>query len=184
MSLELPSRESIDSEIMLMNQQLVGLSAEAESQDLKPMNTELLHALSDGHSKPQDNTTTAGFWNHHIGGPLAAIDVQMYLLEVTGQADEEIVSSVQARLYRLAIDWSTNPESRDPIVRSSTDSFLAGGFSFEWMKSPILTRKLKGQVTDLGDLYAMREGHHPLNFRHIIQKKAEPSRAYLLCSNP
>lgn len=182
MAFELPSRELINSEIVLLNEELETLSSEATAHGLKPVSPELLLSLDDGHSRPQFTTTPANFWNHHVGGPLSTVDVQMYLLEETGHADAKIVSTLQGRLYHLAREWSAHPSNSDCVNRGSTNAFLNAGFAFDWMESPLLTRKLKKQVSDLGDLYTLRQGDQPLNFTHILEKRAEASRAYLLCS--
>ncbi len=185
MSLEIPPKEVIDGEIILINQELILLGSVAEAQGLKPVKPALLLAADDGYTGITETTSPAAFWNHYIGGVLAAIDVQMYFLEETGRADEEVVSIAQGRLYRLATNWAEHPAVKnDALNKASSDAFLKAGFSFEWMKGPSLTRKLKDQVTDLGDFYTMREGYIPLSFTSMQRKSTLPSRAFIKCSNP
>lgn len=185
MAVELPPREAIEGEIILLNQELLVLGSKAEIQGLKPVKYTRLSVVEDRHSEPAETTTAAAFWNHHIGGPLAAVDVQMYFLKESGRADEEVVSTTQESLYRLATAWAKHPVVRnDPLNRASNEAFLKGGFSFDWMKAPSLTRKLKDHITDIADFYSLREGHLPLSFVGIQEGKSSPTRAYLLYSNP
>lgn len=184
LELELPARELIEAEIASLNQGLEVFAFEATTQGLTSINPGSFPASDDQDTKIAVGTTPAAFWCHHIEGPLVVVGAEMYFLAETGRADAEVVSSIQGRLYRLVNDWMNHPiESIDVLNRETSGAFLEAAFSFDWMKSPTLTRRLVNQMGDISDFYMMREGRMPHDFFGMIEGRKKPSRAYLKCSN-
>lgn len=101
LELKLPTRELIEAEITSLNQGLEVFAFEATTQGLASINPGSFPVSDDQHTKiAVDTTTPAAFWCHHIEGLLAAAGTQTYFLEETGQADAEVVSSIQGRLHQ------------------------------------------------------------------------------------
>lgn len=185
MRLELPSKEVTEAEIVILNRELADLEEEARSLGLKPVTLDEIPYPDDEFTSIQPTTTAAGFWNHHIGAPLDTVVVQLELLERTGKVDEEVVKAFQGRTLRLINNWINDDVAReDPLNLQTSNAFLRSAFAFYWLKNPSITRRLQENVGNLGDFYAIREGHQPLSFHGIINGTGAPSRAYLKCTDP
>lgn len=161
MPAELPPKEIIEAKIAHLNKQLSVFEPRARKQGAKPVDIESLPTPSEQYTQIYPAATPAWFWNHHIGGPMAAVDVEMYLLQETGHMNTGTVRHFQARLYRLTRNWLEMPQcGDDPLNTQTTAAFLKGGFSFDWTKCPALTSKLKDCITKIGNSYTMRERYY------------------------
>lgn len=164
--LEVPSTEIVEAEIVRLNGELKTLIRnEAIAQGLEEVDKDQLPKPEDREIIISPTTTAAGFWNHFIGGPLAAVDGQIYLLEETGRFDPDVVRGIQGRLHLLVSSWMQLPQSgEDSLNIESCNAFLDGAYSFDWTRVPTLTRRLKDHLADLGDQYILREGKIPLGY--------------------
>jgi len=182
MSLILPEREVIEAQLTIFNEELVTIGQEAKAQGLTPLSPEDLQYEEDQYTVLSPTTTPSAFWNHHIGGVLAGVMAQLEILEYTGKYDEEIIKTVQGRVYRLTTKWMRDSLRRnDSLNVDTTKAFLGSGFSFDWRRNPFLTKKMQSSIHDIADLYTMREGHQPISFHGILRGVSAPSKAYLMC---
>jgi hypothetical protein len=162
MIFEIPNRESVEEEITRINSELLGIEKDAQVEGQQ----KFIPSANDyqGVSIP-DTTQVEGFWKHYAGGAVVSMGVEYNFLEATGQYNIEEIRDSQHKAFILATTWRTHPNSiQDRINLESTTAFLAGGFAFDWTKSPTLAKRLLGLVSDLGDQYMLRNGRIPLGY--------------------
>lgn len=160
---ELPSKKVLEAQVAISNQKLRELAERARIQ--QPEFEFKEETIDQEFLEMADTTTTAGFWNHFIGGPLSVVQVSFYLEKESPQQEvnKDSVRSIQSRCYRLTKIWqehSSNPKTE--MQQESCEAFLATCTSFDWATNLSLAGELVNIVVNLGDTYIMSEGHLPL----------------------
>lgn len=156
MSIEIPSTEIIEAEIVRLNGQLENLGKEAKSQGPNPVDLE--QTVVDRLNELRPNLTPAAFWSHYISGGVGSV--------ANLPPDmSEMIGPVQKRLQILTQRWMTHPVGEaDQLNLVSCKAFLDAGFAFDWTQEPVLLNSLSSTLANLGNQYSLREGRIPLGY--------------------
>lgn len=104
-------------------------------------------------------TTAAGFWNHFIGGSIAAADGS----DSPVSLDPDLVRRIQKRVKILVLRWIDHPNGVNQLGGSEvTRVFQTASLSFDWSEHPGLFRELRDCAYALGDVYMGLEGKRSL----------------------
>lgn len=141
-------------QLLVINTQILVLSAEARNKGFVPVNPLKLPAGKESDFRP--DLTPSGFWCHYISGEMSAYS------SAPPEWIPEIVPAIdtsQRRLLKLAEVWSAHPVSqRDYLNQATTQAFIGASKAARWSENMDYTRKLTQLVAKAGRLYARREG--------------------------